>query len=200
MADKIPTAEEMEQRIVRFRPDQVNFHSQHSEHSGIPTEVFDRFSPNTVYPLLIPEGFQGRQEGAMLTGPAGLVVDLTVCPPGTGPALHRHTTVENFLCLSGEFEIVWGERGEEKTSIRQFDFVSVPPGVFRTFRNVSDEPAWLLVLIQITTEEQRDDVDLGRVLADQLASEYGEDMVGKLEEIGFRFESSDVSDSQSRTK
>lgn len=197
MSDYIPTADEMEQRIVRFQPDQVNFHSQHSEQSGIPTEVFDKFSPNTVYPLLIPEGFQGRQEGAVLTGPAGLVVDLTVCPPGTGPVLHRHTTVENFMCLSGEFEIVWGERGEERTTIRKFDFVSVPPGVFRTFRNVSSEPAWLLVLIQITTEDQRDDVDLGSVLAEELASEYGDEMVGKLEAIGFNFESSEVTNYRS---
>ena len=193
MRDKIPSAEEMEKRIVRFSPELNDFHSQHSAHSGIPTEVFDKLAPNHVYPLLIPEGYSGRQEGAALVGPPGLVVDLTVCPPGTGPALHRHTTVENFMCLNGEFEIIWGEHGEEKTIIRQYDFISVPPGVFRTFKNISKKPAWLLVLIQISTKEQRDDVDMGRSLAADIAEEYGTEMVANLEAIGFTFDSSQTS-------
>ena len=191
MVDKIPSVEEMEKRVVRFSPGLNDFHSQHSEHSGVPTEVFDKLAPNHVYPLLIPEGYEGRQEGAALTGLPGLVVDLTECPPGTGPVLHRHTTVENFMCLSGEFEIIWGEQGEEKTTLRKYDFISVPPGVYRTFKNVSSEPAWLLVLIQIPTKEQRDDVDMGPSLAADIAREHGEDMVSNLEAIGFTFGSSD---------
>ena len=122
------------------------------------------------------------------------MVDLTVCPPGTGPVLHNHETVENFMCLSGKFEIIWGPNGEERTSIEQFDFVSVPPGVFRAFKNVSSEPAWLLVLIQITTADQRDDVDMGKALAEDISHEYGEEMVEKLRGIGFNFESEQVAE------
>src|SRR5690606_37937695 len=113
--------------------------------SGIPAAVFDRFAPNHVFPLMVPESYSGRSAEAGLKGLPGLVVDLTVCPPGTGPVLHRHhATTENFMCLSGSFEILWGSRGERKIVLNQYDFCSVPPGIFRTFRNVSGEPAWLL--------------------------------------------------------
>jgi uncharacterized RmlC-like cupin family protein len=184
------TVEEMERRTVRFSADLGDFRQQHADHSGIPGKVFDWFAPNRVFPLLAPETYQGRSQAAALKGLPGLVVDLTVCPPGTGPVLHRHpTTTENFLCLGGTFEIVWGEHGENSIPLRRFDFCSVPPGVFRTFRNVGTEPAWLLVLIQIPTAEQRDDVDLGQALAEEITHEFGADMIEKLRAIGFEFAS-----------
>ena len=188
------TIEEMERRTVRFSAALGDFHSHHEDRSGIPGKVFDWFAPNHVYPLLAPATYQGRAQGAVLKGLPGLVVDLTVCPPGTGPVLHRHPlTTENFLCLSGTFEIVWGEDGARRIPLNRYDFCSVPPGVFRTFRNTGTEPAWLLVLIQIPTEEQRDDVDLGAQLAQQITREFGEGMVDRLRAIGFEFASTDVS-------
>lgn len=193
MPDTDLTIEEMERRTVRFSPALGDFHSHHEDRSGIPGKVFDWFAPNHVYPLLAPLAYRGRAQGAALKGLPGLVVDLTVCPPGTGPVLHRHpVTTENFLCLEGQFEIVWGEDGARKIVLNRFDFCSVPPGVFRTFRNCGTTPAWLLVLIQIPTEEQRDDVDLGARLATEIASEFGADMVDRLKSIGFEFASTSV--------
>ena len=183
----------MEERTVRFSSDLGDFHANHKEVSGIPAEVFDRFAPNRVFPLLVPEGYEGRSEGAGLTKGRGLVVDLTVCPPNDGPVLHRHhETTENFMCLEGQFEIIWGESGERKQTLNKYDFVSVPPGIFRTFKNVTDKPAWLLVLIQIPTEEQKDDVDLGARLAGELTQDYGLEMVDKLKSIGFEFGSDEA--------
>lgn len=190
MSKQAPTAEEMESRVVRFSPDRGDFHQLHGDKSGIPGKVFDRFAPNHVYPLLVPEAYRGRSEGAALKGLPGLVVDLTICPPGAGPVLHRHhKTTENFMCLSGRFEISWGESGEQNLVLNRYDFFSVPPGIFRTFKNITAEPAWLLVLIQIPSEEQDDDVDLGAGLAEELRQEFGEDMLQKLKAIGFQFAS-----------
>ncbi len=184
----LPTESEMEERTVRFSNDLGDFHANHEDVSGIPAKVFDKFAPNRVFPLVVPEGYTGRSEGAAMVGLPGLVVDLTVCPPNDGPVLHRHhDTTENFMCLEGQFEIIWGESGEKKQILNKYDFVSVPPGIFRTFKNVTDKPAWLLVLIQIPTEEQKDDVDLGARLADEISAEYGADMISNLESIGFEF-------------
>jgi uncharacterized RmlC-like cupin family protein len=193
MSTQNPTPEEMESRTVRFSPDLGDFHKQHSDKSGIPGAVFDMFAPNHVYPLLVPETYKGRSEGAALKGLPGLVVDLIVCPPGIGPVLHRHhETTENFLCLSGKFEITWGENGEHGLTLNKFDFCSVPPGIFRTFRNLTVEPAWLLALIQIPTEEQSDDVDLGMGLAREIQEKFGAEMIPKLQAIGFEFATSSV--------
>lgn len=189
MSDHNPTCEEMERRTVRFSAGLGDFRKQHSARSGIPGDVFERFAPNTVFPLLIPQAYEGRSAGAPLTGLPGLVVDLTVCPPGTGPVLHRHkATTENFMCLSGQFEILWGEHGERSLTLNQFDFCSVPPGVFRTFRNPTDKAAWLLVLIQLPAGPQRDDVDLGQSVAQALTAEFGVEMISKLRAIGFEFD------------
>lgn len=190
MAVKTPSLSEMEARTVRFSGNLTDFHKRHEDKSGIPGEVFDKFAPNHVYPLLIPEKYTGRSEGAALTGLPGLVVDLTVCPPHDGPVLHRHhDTTENFMCLTGKFKISWGENGEQHLILNRYDFCSVPPGIFRTFENITDEPAWLLVLIQIPTEEQSDNVDLGQKLAEEISAQYGEDMVEKIKKIGFEFAS-----------
>ena len=188
MKARNPTPEEMEKRTVRFSPELVDFHKLHEDKSGIPGAVFDKFAPNHVFPLMVPDTYMGRSEGAGFKGIPGLVVDLTVCPPHIGPVLHRHhETTENFFCLSGQFEISWGEQGEHALVLNKYDMCSVPPGIFRTFKNLTDEPAWLLVMIQIPTAEQRDDVDLGQALAKEISSEYGAQMVEKLKAVGFEF-------------
>src|SRR5690348_2074084 len=111
MSNRDLSLEEMEKRTVRFKG-LGDFHSLHGEKAGIPGAVFDKFAPNHVFPLLVPESYTGRSDGAPLRGLHGLVVDLTVCPPKTGPVLHRHgATTENFMCLTGRFRIRWGEDG-----------------------------------------------------------------------------------------
>jgi len=57
----------------------------------------------------------------------------------------------------------------------------VPAGIYRTFENTGDEPALLLVVVNITTEEQQDDVVMSPVEADKISSEFGGEMIDKLE-------------------
>ncbi len=47
-------------------------------------------------------------------------------------------------CERRRWEVFWGPEGERKMLLGQWDTVSIPPGVSRGFRNVSDEPAYLL--------------------------------------------------------
>ena len=67
--------------------------------------------------------------------------------PGKGAALHAHTTVEVFVALSGEWGIYWGDDGEQEIILKQWDTISVPPGVMRGFRNAGKESALLMAIL-----------------------------------------------------
>jgi mannose-6-phosphate isomerase-like protein (cupin superfamily) len=67
--------------------------------------------------------------------------------PGKGAALHAHTTVEVFVALSGEWGIYWGDDGEQEIILKQWDTVSVPPGVMRGFRNAGKESGLLMAIL-----------------------------------------------------
>ena len=85
---------------------------------------------------------------APIRGAAGMTMTLAVCPPGQGPGLHAHRqTYETFTVLKGEFEVSWNDEGRERTTLRELDTISVPPGVCRAFRNVGREEGILQVII-----------------------------------------------------
>jgi len=90
------------------------------------------------------------------------------------------------MALTGKWRIRWGDKGEESTIIEPFDLMAVPPRVTRTFVNVSDQDAHLLVIIQGKPDEFD---DVGRVpeTAELIARKYGEEMVKKLESLGWQF-------------
>ena len=67
--------------------------------------------------------------------------------PGKGAALHSHTTVEVFMALSGEWAIYWGDSGETEIVLRQWDTISVPPGVMRGFRNAGSDEGYLMAIL-----------------------------------------------------
>ena len=49
--------------------------------------------------------------------------------------------------LQGRFEIYWNDDGGERAELGRFDTISVPPGVCRGFRNISEEEGILQVVI-----------------------------------------------------
>jgi mannose-6-phosphate isomerase-like protein (cupin superfamily) len=57
--------------------------------------------------------------------------------PGRGAGLHVHKTEEVFMALEGKWAVFWGDRGERRVVLDQYDTISVPPGVMRGFENVS---------------------------------------------------------------
>ncbi len=67
--------------------------------------------------------------------------------PGNGSALHTHTTVEVFMALTGRWQVFYGEDAEREVVLEQWDVCSVPPGVWRGFRNAGDDDAYLLALV-----------------------------------------------------
>jgi len=130
-----------------------------------------------------------QRYAAMAGGDAGdaISVSLAVCSPGRGPTLHAHlNTVEAFFCLSGRFAIEWGPRGEESVVLEPWDFIHVPKGVVRTFRNVGDTEGALLVIIQ-GQRNTFDDVVNAPYVAEQITQRFGPGAVTKLEELGRQF-------------
>ena len=129
---------------------------------------------------------------APVRGAAGMTMTLAVCPPGQGPGLHSHReTYETFTVLEGEFEVRWNDDGGEREVLRQFDTISIPPGVCRAFRNIGREEGILQVIITggvhnmndiAFTEGARREIE---AVAPGLAAQF--------EQTGFTFDASETS-------
>ncbi|HTZ35458.1 MAG TPA: cupin domain-containing protein [Stellaceae bacterium] len=69
-------------------------------------------------------------------------------PKGHGAALHRHPTEEVFIALKGPWQVFWLDGDEERVvTLQEGDIVNVPIGVYRGFRNGSDDPAATLIAL-----------------------------------------------------
>ena len=188
MSTKTLTSEAMEARVARFKKLQT-YQRQNFEAHGIPPGAVEKVTARRVYPVMAPADYQGRSAGAPVKGPRGLVVSIAECEPGNGPGLHRHlNTVENFLCLSGRFEIAWGDHGEHTLVLDPLDMISVPLGENRSFRNISSETGRLLVMIVPVTDEQVDPISYAPSVAKEIQDEYGKTALDGLRKIGFKFE------------
>ena len=192
MRTKSLTPGAMEARVARFNKLQT-YQRQNFEAHGIPAGAVEKITARRVYPVMAPADYQGRSAGAPVKGPRGLIISIAECEPGNGPGLHRHlNTVENFLCLSGRFEIAWGDRGEHKLVLEPLDIISVPRGENRSFRNVSGETARLLVMIVPETDEQSDPISYSGSLAKEIENDYGKGALEGLQKIGFNFDDEPV--------
>ena len=188
MRTKSLSPAQMEARVARFNK-LATYQRQNHETRNIPPGAVEKVTARRVYPVMAPADYQGRSAGAPVKGPRGLIVSIAECEPGNGPGLHRHlNTVENFFCLSGRFEIAWGDQGEHTLVLELLDMISVPRGENRSFRNVSDEPGRLLVMIVPETEQQIDPISYAASLAKEIENEYGKAAVDGLQKIGFVFE------------
>ena len=182
------TPEQMEARVARFNKLQT-YQQQNFEAHKIPPGAVEMVAARRVYPVMTPPDYQGRSAGAPVKGPRGLIVSIAECEPGNGPGLHRHlNTVENFFCLSGRFEIAWGDQGEHTLVLEPLDMISVPRGENRSFRNISNELGRLLVMIVPETDAQVDPISYAPSLAQKIESEYGKAALQGLQKIGFKFE------------
>lgn len=184
------SAEEMRGRMAHFK-DLKSYQYQNETAAGIPTEVLEKIAAHRVYPLMVPANYSGRSAQAPIKGAPGVVLSIAEFPPGDGPAMHIHEqTIENFFCLSGRFEIAWGDPGEEQSvTLEPLDFISVPPGVLRRFTNVhASETGRLLVIIHVQTAEQSDRITYQAALREAIEQKHGQQTVAALDRIGIRFD------------
>ena len=145
-------------------------------------------SSDKVFPVMSPEGWAGRSKIAPIKGAPGLTVTIAECPPGDSSGLHKHTdTVENFFCIEGEIEIVWGSEREHSITLGPLDFVSVPAGVYREFRNNGTEMGRLFVAIQTPPDEMKDTVIHAAAAGEEVERRFGRETRDAMADIGIRF-------------
>lgn len=187
MKSRNVSVEEMARRTARFK-DLKPYQTTQQQAAGVPSAVLEKIAARMVFPLMVPEGYQGRNAQAPIKGAPGLSLSITESPPGDGAALHMHEqTVENFFCLSGKFKISWGDKGENSLVLEPNDFCSIPPGVVRSFENISAVTGRMLVIIQIQTAEQSDRIAYVPELKDEIAAAHGKSALDALDSIGIRF-------------
>lgn len=179
--------QEMAKRVARFRDLRPYKDALNASH-GIPPEAMRLMSPDKVYPIMSPEGWTGRSRIAPVKGAPGLTVALVECPPGDHAGLHKHTgSVENFFCIEGRFEIVWGVNGEDRIELGPLDFVSIPAGVYRDFRNIGDTLGRMFVAIQTPPGDTQDTVIHAREVGDEVDRRFGPQTRAAMAAIGVRF-------------
>lgn len=166
----------MDQHIVRFKdlqPKQALY-----KDLGIPLEAYETLTAKTLYSLLAPAA-AGSHQFAAASGPSGLSITIAECPPGDGPMLHAHMrTHEIFFCLTGKFQVSWGDEGQYSTVLSPHDMVDVPLGVTRAFKNVSDAPALLFVII---LGGDQADVAYTPQIGEMIAARYGAEVKTAIE-------------------
>jgi quercetin dioxygenase-like cupin family protein len=181
------TPEQMAKRLARYR-DLKPYKDTMNEVHGIAPEAMRMMSPDKVYPIMSPEGWTGRSKIAPVKGAPGLTVTLAECPPGDHAGLHKHSgSIENFFCIEGRFEITWGASGEHRVELDALDFVSVPAGVYRDFRNIGTTIGRLLVAIQSPPGDSTDTVVHSAALGEEVTRRFGQHTRDAMAAIGVRF-------------
>ncbi len=182
--------EEMAARVARFQQLDV----LEAQKTGMPLEVQDIILSRKLMPVITlddnresvtPFGRRGPIHGA-----GGMTMTYAICPAGTGPSLHRHLrTFETFTVITGRFEFSWGEEGVDRLTLDPFDVVSIPPGISRSFRNVSDGEAVLQVIITGGAHDMND-VEVPSATARKIES-LGGDYLQHFKAMGLTFTSND---------
>jgi hypothetical protein len=72
--------------------------------------------------------------------------------------------------------------------LEPLDFISVPPGVSRNFKNISEETGYLFVVIQTPEGDEFDNVAFAPSLGEEIADQFGADTVERMNDIGFKFD------------
>ena len=125
-------------------------------------------------------------KNAPITGAAGITMTIAKCPANQGPGLHNHqATFETFTVLKGKFLIAWNDDGSEEIILNELDTISIPPGVCRSFKNISNEEGLLQVVISGGVHDMND-IAFTKVAKDQM-EKIESNLSKKFEDVGFKF-------------
>jgi quercetin dioxygenase-like cupin family protein len=140
------STEEMQKRIVRFKD---------LEGKGLPLMFIDSILPGhrrMNYAVIGDTASENPDFRPILDQPHRFQIGMFMCPPGSGPAYHTHDYIEVFLPLSGTWRYYWGNDPEGppegEAILETWDLISLPPGLWRGFENVSDQDAWCFAVLE----------------------------------------------------
>jgi quercetin dioxygenase-like cupin family protein len=137
---------EMQKRIVRFSD---------LKRRGVPLMFIDSVLPGhhrMNYAVIGDTASENPEFTPYLTQPHKFQIGMVNAPPGNGPAYHTHDYIEMFIVLTGRWRYYWGNDAEKEPEgeavLDPWDMISLPAGLWRGFENVSNEPAWLLAVLE----------------------------------------------------
>lgn len=139
-AQKDWTPEEMEKRTARFS--RLKARPMTFLDAALPE--YERDIYNIIGAGVSEEPGEPEPE---ITAVEGFNIQMAKVPPGNGNALHSHDTVEVFFFMDGKWEVRFGPNGENLVVLERFDFISVPAGLMRCFKNISDQPAHMFSVL-----------------------------------------------------
>jgi quercetin dioxygenase-like cupin family protein len=141
------TAQEMQSRIVRF--------SDYTEDKAIPLMFIDSMLPGhhrLNYAVIGDTASENPDYEVMIKQPHDFQIGMFKAMPNNGPAWHKHDYIELFLPLEGRWRFKWSndpEQGAEgEIILEKWDLISLPAGVWRSFENISDKPAWCFAVLE----------------------------------------------------
>ncbi len=104
-------------------------------------------TPKHNYALIGPGVAQGSKQFVNLQEPHGFNLGAVNVPYGVTNPPHLHFTAEVFICFRGDWAVQWGADGENEARITAGDLVSVPPWIYRGFRNVGVDDGFLFAVL-----------------------------------------------------
>ena len=152
---------------------------------GIPPGAMEKITARKVYPVMAPADYQGRSAGAPVKGPRG---SSSPSPMRAGTARPPPPPQHGgeLQCLSGRFEIAWGDAANYVCSSRSHDFGAARrepqlpqrrQGDGRTGRDRGER-----------RRAGRSDLVRSELQAKEIENEYGKGALEGLQKVGFKFE------------
>jgi len=183
-----PTPEEMEKRIARFKNLIPTKRYYKPDSVGIPGEAYAKVAADCVYKLMAPHGNKRKAAIPAVYGEPGVEVSILDNPPGHGPRMHAHMkTIESFLCLTGRYRVSWGLDSKHSVELEPFDFISLPPRVFREVTNIGDSNALIMAIVQGSLKDTFNDVLTDPAIGDKIKAEYGDEVHQNFKNVGITF-------------
>lgn len=175
-------ADPMDGRIIRFRD--LPGHA-------IPLMFIDSVLPGHErlnFALIGDTASENPEFNPLVSAPHAFQIGMVKARPGNGPAYHTHDYVESFLVLSGRWRFYWGEDPDPdhatgETTLEPWDFITLPPHLFRGFEVATDETedAWIFAVLEPhATFASKDPIWSPWVVAEAEAHGFRADENGKM--------------------
>lgn len=143
------TAESMAKRVMRF---------EDLKQKGIPLMFIDSILPNhwrMNYAVIGDTASENPDYTIQraITDPHKYQIGMGWAPPGCGPAWHTHDYIESFFILKGPWKFYWGNeddpaKAEGDFTLDEWDLISLPPGMYRSFEYVGDSIGWFFAVLE----------------------------------------------------
>lgn len=135
---RVYSAEEMRQRLAK--PADLVWHDQPFLDSTLP-------GGGAELALVVGYGLtEDRFQQPRLSDPHGLSLAWLRAQPGSGMRTHRIEESQALLVKSGRLRVTLNRHEPVATEIGPYDVLSVPPGAWRSFEAVGNEPVQFVVL------------------------------------------------------